>query len=85
MKMTNKQFCARLRDAKKIAVYLYPQDWCIYDACKILEITLGRHAIFDKRGVWQHRSKDWVCRKAKSSDDISAVFDNSIRALGEEP
>ena len=85
MRISNKEFCARLRDAKEIAAFLYPHDWCIYDACKISGIKLGIIAIFDKRGVWEHRSKDWVGRKAKCRADISAVFDNSIRNLGEEP
>ena len=82
--MTNKQFCARLRKAKKLAVRRYPSPWCIYDASKEAEIALGTNAIFDKGGDWQHMSNSWV-RKAKSKSDIARVFDNSIRNLGEEP
>lgn len=85
MRISNKQFCARLRKAKKTAVRLYPHHWCIYNACRSANVNLGIVAIFDKHGVWQHLSSNWVISKAKSPADIAAVFDNSIRALGEEP
>ena len=85
MKLTNEQFCARLRKAKKIALRNYPNFWCIADACNSARILLGKVAIFDEDGVWSQWSSGWVYGIANSSDDIAAVFDNSIRDLGEEP
>ena len=82
--MTNKEFCARLRKAKKIAVRRYPSSWCIYYACNDAGIALGLVAIFDEGGDWQ-MSNSWVALKAAHRSDIAAVFDNSIRSLGEEP
>ena len=43
--MTNKEFCARLRKAKKLAMDSYPTRWCIYKA--------GKVAIFDEGGFWE--------------------------------
>ena len=79
MKLTNKEFCARLRKAKKLAVRDYPYFLCIYDACKEAKIPLYKRAFFDVGS-----STHWVLG-AKSKEDIAAVFDNSIRNLGEEP
>ena len=82
--MTNKEFCARLRKAKKLAVHLYPSPWCIYHGCNSAGLGLGKCSIFDSY-EWVGMSSLWVGWNAKSKDDIAAVFDNSIRALGEEP
>ena len=83
--MTNKEFCARLRKAKKLAVQHEHYQWTILDACAATNLVLGIIAIFDEGGPYEGRSVDWVYHEAKSSDDIAAVFNNSIRALGEEP
>ena len=81
--MTNKKFCARLRRAKKQAVLLYIHRNPIFYGCLACGITLGSNAIFDKGGDWESWSDGWV--EGRSCDDIAAVFDNSIRNLGEEP
>jgi len=83
MKISNKQFCARLRRAKKLAVLLYLDPYCIFYGCLVCGIFLGSDAIFDKGGDWEYWSDGWA--QGRSCADIAAVFDNSIRALGEEP
>lgn len=82
--MTNKEFCACLRKAKKLAVRRYPNSWCIYDGCDKAGLILGADAIFDSCEMLR-MSSSWVRWDAKSKGDIARVFDNSIRALGEEP
>ena len=82
--MTNKEFCARLRKAKKLAVRRYPNSWCIYDGCYKAGLILGVDAIFEF-DEGSNTSSFWVQRVARSKKDIAAVFDNSIRNLGEEP
>jgi len=83
MRISNKEFCARLRKAKKMAVQLYPDPGCIFYGGLACGISLGSNAIFDKGGDWESWSDGWV--EGRSCDDIVAVFDNSIRNLGEEP
>ena len=83
--MTNKEFCARLRKAKKLAMKHGHYQWTILDACAAINLDLGIIAIFDEGGPYESRSVDWVYHEANSKDDIAAVFDNSIRNLGEEP
>lgn len=78
--MTNKEFCARLRKAKKLAVSLYPKHSCIFYACLKAKIPLHKVAFFDVGSTI-----DWVRFGAKSPADIAAVFDNSIRNLSEKP
>ena len=83
--MTNKEFCARLRKAKKLAAKNWHYQWTIYDACAAAGISYGDVAIFDEGGLYENRSVEWVYREAKSKNDIAKVFDASIRALGEKP
>ena len=83
--MTNKEFCARLRKAKKLAAKDSHYQWTIFDACDAAGISLRGDAIFDKGGFYENQSVNWVQYEAKSKDHIAAVFDNSIRALGEKP
>ena len=84
--MTNKEFCARLRKAKKLAVGIYYQlEWGIYYACDDVGIYFEINATFDKSGTWENRSRSWCFEVAKSKDDIAEVFNASIRNLGEKP
>lgn len=83
--LTNKQFCAQLRKAKVIAMREYPSQWCISNACREAGIQISTVSTFDKGGKWQNVSFIWVRYIAKSKEDIAALFDNSIRDLGEEP
>jgi len=83
MKMTNKQFCARLRRAKKIAMKYYPSLACINIGCAdagIRWVGIANAQIMGNKPMWC-----WVEDHAKSKKDIAAVFDNSIKNLGEEP
>ena len=83
--MTNKEFCARLRKAKKLAVRSGYYPCVISDACASANLALGRVAIFDEGGLYENWLSGWVYHETTSLDDIAAVFDNSIRNLGEEP
>ena len=83
--MTNKEFCARLRKAKKLAVRDYPYAGCIYTACRAVGIHFEINSTFGNRRSWNKQPVSWVYSRANSKDDIARVFDESIRALGEEP
>ena len=83
--MTNKEFCSCLRVAKKLAKQGNHYQWAILDACEAAGISLRGIAIFDKGGLYENQSVNWVRYEAKSPSDIAKVFDASIRALGEEP
>lgn len=88
-KPTNQQFCEQLRKAKVRALRGYDNrlfaQWCISDACCSVDLIFGVNAIFDEGGKYENASVGWIYRQAKSPDDITAVFDNSIRSLGETP
>ena len=83
--MTNKEFCSCLRVAKKFAKQGNHYQWTILDACEAAGISLRGIAIFDKGGLYENQSVNWVQYEAKSKAHIASVFNNSIRALGEEP
>lgn len=79
--MTNAEFIKRLRKAKEIALRLYPNSFCILDACEIaFKLRAGWHNGCDF--VWPARpfggSQSWVIEHCKSPADIALVFDNSI-------
>jgi len=79
--VTNAEFIVRLRKAKKIAMKLYPDEFCILTACQSefnFALTWNRSCAF----VWptgqQTTSMCWVEDHCKSPADIALVFDNSI-------
>ena len=84
--MTNKEFCKRLRIAKKIAVKNYPREACIALACDRAGIAWWKtsHAC-NAEIEGAYNTYEWVHDHAKSTADIARVFDESIRALGEKP
>ena len=85
--MTNKEFCKRLRKAKKIARGIYAthrRPYCIIWACRAAELDNSLDYEFvdydnDKSSI------GWVENHTKSFADIARVFNESIRALGEKP
>ena len=88
--MTNAEFIVCLRKAKKIAMKLYPDDLCIFNACVIaFSVPIGWDG--DCHFVWPDgklgSSRYWVEGHCKSRADIALVFDNSIadrqREIGE--
>ena len=88
MAMTNKEFCKRLRKAKWLACVYYIDTGSVFsilDACNKVDLEIGQKAVFDLGGKYEQDSCVWVCEQAKSYKDIMRVFDESIRALGEEP
>ena len=86
MKLTNKQFCARLRKAKKLAAERYPNGWfSIYEACCDVGIYLGENASFGHNGGGPLESFYYEIHEAESFANIARVFDASIRNLGQEP
>lgn len=92
MKLSNKEFCARLRKAKLRAVSLFrvrnsSNVYCIYDACEenglFFNLTVGSNCTFTHPDY--RVSSYWVFDRAENVKDIRRVFNMSIKALGEKP
>jgi hypothetical protein len=93
MKLSNKEFCKRLRKAKPLAVSYFRKNhasskYCIHDAC-------ARSGLFfntvraQENCTFTHPdyrvSSYWVFGHAENVKDIQRVFNESIKALGEKP
>ena len=80
--MTNALFIKRLRKAKKIAMKLYPDNLCIFDACiRAFDLRCNNwneDCMFVWPGGSPASSCYWVVDHCKSRADIALVFDNSI-------
>ena len=80
--MTNAEFIVRLRKAKKIAMKLYPDDLCIFDACirafDLHKNNWNKDCTFVWPGGNPASSCYWVQGYCDSPADIALVFDNSI-------
>ena len=93
MKLSTKEFCARLRKAKIEAVQLFNADmrfssrYCISIACTGENLVIMKW--YDQNAFFSHPafrySNEWVRDCAKTPADIARVFDASIIALGEQP
>jgi len=79
--MKNAEFIVRLRKAKDIAMRLYPDELCIFEA-RVIAFSLPSGWNKDCDFVWPNgdtsHSFDWVNDHCHSPADIALVFDNSI-------
>ena len=79
--MTSALFIKRLRKAKKIAMKLYPDEFCIFEAC-VFAFNFSRGWDSNYHFTWPDGDiggySNWVHNHCKSRADIALVFDNSI-------
>jgi hypothetical protein len=88
--MTNEEFIRRLKKARKLALTKYESEWRIFNGCEAAGIVWDhenqeRNAVFDASSPWRNRSAMWLLDHGNTDENVRAVFDNSIRALGGKP
>jgi hypothetical protein len=92
-KLSNKEFCKRLRKARDIAVKFSNPDRRLFehviaDSCWHAHLTFAMYSPI-RNCIFFHPdyvySCEWVNAKAETIEDIVKVFNDSILALGEKP
>lgn len=83
--VTKKDWIDALTKAKKQALRMYPDQWCIVSACRRNGIAWGWHgdgnnAEFNSYS-YTGSSAYWMADKKRSRDEVAAVFDRSIEAI----
>ncbi len=83
--MTNAEFIRRLKKARELALTRYDDEFRITSACYDAGIVWLKNAICDY-GKGEHETSTWfLWTNGNTDENVRAVFDNSIRALGGEP
>lgn len=86
--MTNKEFIRRLKKARKLALTKYKDYLRIVYACSSADLEWGVTAVFgDDVGDddFFDNSSYWLVCHGNTDENVRAVFDNSIKALGGKP
>ena len=82
--MTNKEFIRRLKKARKLALTRYKDYLRIMNACSRADLEWGVTAVFGDDDIFD-KSSYWLVCHGNTDENVRAVFDNSIKALGGKP
>jgi hypothetical protein len=82
--MTNEEFIRRLKKARELALTKYESDWRIWEACFDCDIRWG-HLGGGPTAKINTSTVLFLRDNGNTDENVRAVFDNSIKALGGKP